>query len=130
MNEEDLPNGVYYERPALPPRESPTQVQVIAHYSESGQIIKDSTREELEVLHVERFEVEPAEVGLELSRTVNLGDYNSIRAAVTVRVPCYKEELERAYKFAEKFAKNRLVKEIEGIAEWARERGVKNTNLF
>ena len=129
MNEDELPEGVSYQRP-LPPRESPTQIQVVSHYSESGQILKDSLREELEVVNVERFEVEPAEVGLELSRTVNMGDFNSIRAAVTIRVPCYKEEIDKAYTFAEKFAKNRLIKEIEGIAQWAKDHGVKNTNLF
>ena len=129
LEEDQLPEGLAYERPQVPPRESPTQIEVLAHYRESGEIIKDSAREELEVIRVERFEVEPAEIGLELSRTINLGDYNSIRAAVTVKVPCYKEEIDKAYTFAEKFAKNRLLKEIEGIVQWANDNGVKN-NLF
>lgn len=29
----------------------------------------------------------PAEVGLEVGQTINTGDYNSVRAVVTVRVP-------------------------------------------
>lgn len=101
-----------------------------AHYSVEGKIVKASQREELEVIRVERFEVEPAEVGLELSRTINLGNFSSVRAGVSIRVPCYVEEIDNAYAFAEKFAKQRLLKEVEGITQWAQEHGVKNRNLF
>jgi type VI protein secretion system component VasA len=87
-----------------------------------------ATDDESETLEVARFEVEPAEVSLELGTTVNMGDYETVRVTVGVRIPCYVEELVAAYADAENFVKTRLTKERDEVVEWAKKRGARNTN--
>lgn len=70
--------------------------------------------EQASKVNVTHFSEPPAFVEVEGSRTVNLGDYNSARVAVRVRLPCYAEESEvrRAYNVAsemvERFMDNEL----------------------
>lgn len=52
-----------------------------------------------------------------LSQTVNMGNYESLRIEVSLRVPCYPEEAVAAYEYAAAFCKERLVAEREGVAE-------------
>lgn len=67
-----------------------------------------------EKIRVTPFEQPPAFIEVEGSRTVNLGDYNSARVAVRVKLPCYAEasEIARAYNIAselvERFMENEL----------------------
>lgn len=56
-----------------------------------------------------------AKVGVGYSMTINLGDFQSTKVSVTVEVPTYVEELAEAYAFAEKFASERLAKEVHDI---------------
>lgn len=54
----------------------------------------DRTTTEEQPLEVRQFFTEPAKVRAEASRTINLGNYESIRIAVAVEMPCYVEEVE------------------------------------
>jgi len=77
-----------------------------------------------EFLDVRRFETAPAEVGFSAGLTLNLGNYESARIDVSVKVPCYREELDEAYAFATKWASDRLVKEREEIRTWKQSKDV------
>jgi succinylglutamate desuccinylase len=56
----------------------------------------NQTASTLEETHLEArvFQTEPAKVRAEVSRTINLGNYESLRIAVGVELPCYTEEVE------------------------------------
>ena len=51
----------------------------------------DTDEQYLEVRH---FFAEPAKVRAEASRTINTGNYESLRIAVGVEMPCYVEEVQ------------------------------------
>lgn len=79
-----------------------------------------------ELIQVSPFLVEPAEVGCSRGITINMGNFESARVDVSVKVPCYREELDEAYEFAARFTEERLMNErdkvIGGRAKKSRER--------
>jgi len=71
-----------------------------------------SVEEKDELLAIHKFLAAPAEVGVTMGQTVNMGNYESYRIDVQVTVPCYREEIEEAYVFARKFCNARLKEEV------------------
>jgi len=71
--------------------------------------------EETEFLEVRQFVTPPAQVGVSLGLTINMGNYESARLDVSINVPCYQEEVEGAYTFARQFVEDRLVGEKKKI---------------
>ena len=125
----DAGEKALYEERVLPvPQTASSIVTVTRHLTESGRTL--ALEEESETIEVRRFEVEPAEVGIDLSVTVNLGNYSSCRVAVSFRAPCYYEERDECYEDVASFVKSRLGKERDEIVEWAKGRGVKNKHDF
>jgi hypothetical protein len=80
---------------------SATKLVVEAHYRKGKETTEDTSEKDLEV---REFAVEPARVGVEFSRTQNLGNYNSVKVSVSVSVPCYREEIEDAYGYWSDYA--------------------------
>jgi len=70
---------------------------------------------EEDIIAIHKFETDPAVVGVDYGLTMNLGDYESAKIGVSVSVPCYKEELNEAYEFAQAWAEERLAKERDLI---------------
>ena len=68
-----------------------------------------------DIIAVHKFETDPAMVTVDYGLTMNLGDYNAARLSVSVTVPCYKEEIDEAYEFAQAWAEERLSKERDMI---------------
>jgi hypothetical protein len=64
-----------------------------------------------DVIAVHKFETEPAVVSVDYTLTMNLGNYESARIGVSVHVPCYKEEIDDAYEFAQAWVEARVEKE-------------------
>lgn len=60
-----------------------------------SKLLRGSGDEETETgeLEVRNFETEPAEVGMSCERTVNIGNYSSLKMRVDIKVPCYVEEI-------------------------------------
>lgn len=75
-----------------------------------------------EVLSVRDFLVPPANVGVELARTVNMGNYESIRVTVSLKLPCYAEEAVEAYGYALGFCRDRIDEEVSLAVENAKGR--------
>ena len=71
--------------------------------------------EESGVIRIRRFETAPAEVYCEYGATINLGNYESAKVMVGVRMPCYAEEVEAAFQYAESFARDRVDAEATKI---------------
>lgn len=67
--------------------------------------------EEEKTLDVHQFVTTPAEVSFEVGVTMNLGNYESARITVGLRVPCYKEELSDAYVYARTWAEKIIAEE-------------------
>lgn len=68
--------------------------------------------EEDEVIAVRQFVVDPARVGVKMSVTKNLGDFNSVTVACNIEIPCYTEEIETAYERAKEFVSARIQNEF------------------
>lgn len=66
-----------------------------------------------EIINVTPFHAPPAYVEVEASRTINLGDYNSARVGVRIKLPCYSEasEIQRAYNIASEMVDRYMVRE-------------------
>lgn len=97
-------------------REAEQQMAVEAWVSKQ---IGKNAKEEIknEVLEVRLFVTEPAVVSRGYGLTLNLGNYESARVDVGIKVPCYREEAEVADVFARKWCEDRIqdeVKEVRG----------------
>lgn len=66
-------------------------------------------------LDIHRFQTEPASVFVKFGRTINVGNFESVRLDVGVNLPCYKEEIEGAYDKAVKFVVGKIQEEVEEI---------------
>ncbi len=92
------------------------QIWVSSQFFKSGKPVGDEVTKE-DMILVDTFETTPAEVEAKMGLTINLGNYESLRVDVGVKMPCYKEEIEKAHVLAfqlvekELFAKVREVKE-------------------
>lgn len=89
--------------------------QVSGFNRELGQKVEGPVSEEEEVLEVHQFVTEPAKVVVDYGLTLNLGNYESARIGVAVTIPCYKEEIEKAYKVATDWAESKIMEERETI---------------
>lgn len=70
--------------------------------------------DEVRRIRVPKFTTEPAWVRVEGSVTRNMGDFNSVRVAVMLEVPCLpvEEDLDRTYQWASTFVEDKLQSEL------------------
>jgi hypothetical protein len=83
---------------------------------ESGPRVVSET-EDRSLIAVHRFITEPANVGVEAGITLNLGHFEFARLNVSVSMPCYKEEVDATYRYAQSWAKSRLQLEVTKIRD-------------
>ncbi len=71
----------------------------VIEVTRSGYAAAEGREEEVETLQVPKFEGPVAFVRVEGSVTRNMGDYNSVRVAVMVELPCYPtvSDIDRAH---------------------------------
>ncbi|MEN3039809.1 MAG: hypothetical protein ABDI07_11815, partial [Candidatus Kryptonium sp.] len=76
----------------------------------NGYIVVDSVYgQETEKITVRNFaDVPVATVGYTLGLTYNMGNYESVRVAITVNLPTYIEELDKAYEYARRFVEEKF----------------------
>jgi len=86
-----------------------------------------ASTEEEDIIAVHRFHTAPAEVEVSVGLTINTGNYNTARIQVSVRIPCYKEEIDEAYVFAQKWVEERVQREKSMIDNY---RDSKQKNPF
>jgi len=92
------------------------QVWVASQFMKAGKPVGDEITQE-DMILVDAFDVQPAEVEAKLGLTINLGNYESLRVDAGVKIPCYKEEIDKAQEFAFKLTEKVLfekVKEVKG----------------
>lgn len=74
-----------------------------------------SSAEAEDIIAVHKFATEPAKVMVDYALTINLGNFESAKIGVSVTVPCYVEEVDKAYEFAQAWAEERLTKERDMV---------------
>lgn len=121
----DIENRGTGEQPRPPFLEAVTILTTRTFQKEKVEIGAETVNEQIAV---KDFLVPPARVGVEFGQTINTGNFESLRIAVTVSVPCYTEELAEAYDHVVAFAKDRLAKEREPAVKWAKKKS--SENLF
>jgi hypothetical protein len=107
--------------PPTEPHLEPLTYRVTRQYGKKPNIEEEQEEEEIEV---RGFVVEPARVGVELSRTMNFGHgtFESARVGVTISVPCYREEIADAYAYAKEFAAERIGDQVSRIRKHLEEK--------
>lgn len=55
------------------------------------------------------------EVGVEASYTHNLGNYQSARVQVSLRIPCQHAEIDAVYEYGQEWVNHRLSKMVEDL---------------
>ena len=90
----------------------PTQALVTRQFRSGGKDVGEPEQIE-EVLEIHRFVTTPAQVKLALGKTINLGNYEFLRVDVSLTVPCYKEEADAAFEYAQAWVEDRTLKEAE-----------------
>lgn len=68
-----------------------------------------------QVLEVRSFAVPPAYVNAQVARTINLGNYESLKVQVGVSLPCYAEEVDRGMPHAVELCVALLDKEMSDL---------------
>jgi hypothetical protein len=92
-----------------------TQLFVAKRYRANGQEVPDAGSEENELIEVRKFQTEPAIVGITYGLTVNMGNYESCRVEVSLRLPCYAEEKDAACEHAKKWVEGRVMAEVDSV---------------
>lgn len=104
------------EHPAPAPGETaeiimiPSTITVRKQFlkAEDGKMRMVREEESTETIAVHRFVTTPAQPGYTAQRTVNLGDYNSLKVGVWGTVPCYKEEYDDGCQFIQEHTDTRM----------------------
>ena len=87
---------------------------VVERNFKRGKVEVSSSQDE-ETISIQKFVTTPAEVSIGYALTMNLGDFESAKISVTLRVPCYAEEVDEAFEYAQGWVEARVQKERELI---------------
>lgn len=96
----------------------PTEVVVSRQFKSGPDGVWTMPEVTEETLKIHRYITQPSTVGCELGATINMGNYEFARVAVTVMVPCYREEVNNATVWAKDFVEERfkqLVSEARSV---------------
>lgn len=83
-----------------------------------------------EQVEVRKFLTRPAVVRRGYGVTLNLGNFESARIDVTVEVPCYLLDIERASKWAEKFVGEKMAEEVASVRGEQKEEKPKDSSHY
>lgn len=92
----------------------PIKMRVARVFKKSGELVSASDGD-VETVDTPLFVGPTATVSCGLSRTVNLGDYESAKIDVFMSVPCYLGEEQLAFEYAKSFAAEKLAEEVKKV---------------
>lgn len=93
------------------------QVNGIYYEKENGVDVVKNRVEDNRVIEIKNFQTDKvAYVEAAVGATINMGNYNGIRLDVSLKLPCYVEQIEDAYKFASKFVNDKILEERNKLA--------------
>jgi hypothetical protein len=96
-------------------RSGRSEIYVTRTIEQGPRVVSDT--EDKSLIAVHRFVTEPAEVGVELGLTLNLDNYEFAKINVSVTMPCYKEEVDETFRYAQSWVKSRLQAEVNKLRE-------------
>lgn len=101
--------------PASPLVAKPATAYQSAAHAHKGVVLTEKHSEE--VLHPGLLAPldQMAEVLVEGGRTVNVGDFNSVRITVGVRLPCKKDDINDTYDFGVKWVGDRIAASVKDL---------------
>lgn len=76
-----------------------------------------------ERIQIRPFKTDVVRIAVSKGRTINVGDYNSVRVDITISLPCYMEEIDQTFEYCSKLAEQYLVKECQPIEEYVAGKG-------
>ena len=76
---------------------------------------KEKFEEETSVLDIHKFVTVPAEIELTYGKKRMIEKFEPFEVRVSVRIPCYKEEIKEGYDFLQKFVEGILEKEMDYV---------------
>lgn len=97
-------------------KKSPPTATVTTTTSSKGEVLTENSKQEQvdvppEVSAQEPTDKQWCEVGYELSYTMNLGNFNSTRINISLKIPCLHEEIEDVFKYGKTWVDSK----IEGV---------------
>lgn len=100
------------------PASAKAQTQVQEKHK--GQVISDNTQEEVVDTPAgtvaKDATIEPwCEVGVEASYTMNLGDFNSTRLQVSLKIPCLHAEIDKVFDYGKDWVDGKMQSMISDI---------------
>ncbi len=109
-------------------RPHPGTMDVLVERRHMGRVT-DTLADTVETISVPRFEGYTARVRVEGSVTRNMGDFNSVRVACAIEMPCYPtlEEVDRCYQWCSDKVDEKVLNELT-IATTTEAPGDQNTN--
>lgn len=78
-------------------------------------VFPQGTSHDEQALEARVFATQPAEVSAVFSRTINLGNFESVRIEVGARMPCYSEEVENGMSAVAALVGNFVDKEVSDM---------------
>lgn len=95
---------------------APAQATMTETHKHKGQVTQE--KEEIDLVDpapgtAEQSILPYCEVGTEMSYTMNLGDFNSCRFVVSLKMPAQAEEINKVFDYAKSWTEERLAKLVE-----------------
>lgn len=98
-------------------KEKAIQATALVRRSYKSKDTPENIEEETRMLEVHRFITTPAEVGYGIGLTMNMGNFESARVDVSIKMPCYVEEIDVTYRRVQAWAEKLLVEERDKIKD-------------
>lgn len=98
-------------------KEKAIQPTVLVRRSYKVKDNPEDIEEEVRVLEIHRFLTTPAEVSYSVGLTLNMGNYESARVDVGIKMPCYVEEVDVTYRRIQAWAEKLLSEERDKIKD-------------
>lgn len=100
-----------------------TMMNTSKMYKEGSVLVGDVQTEHPIEIRVPIAGVPMAEVSAEARMTINMGNFESVQIGVSVKLPCFVEEITDAYKAAKKLVDTHLNKEVSDIRQYRNAKG-------
>jgi len=98
-------------------KETAIQPTVLVRRSYKQKDALENIEEEVRVLEVHRFITTPAEVSYSVGITLNMGNFESARVDVGIKMPCYVEEVDVTFRRVQAWAERLLSQERDKITD-------------
>jgi len=95
-------------------KKTPAQATITQELKNKGETIMEDTKNEIVEAPSTRQAPSPlCEVGFETSFTKNLGNYQSLKVGVHIKIPCLHAEIDQVFDYATNWADSKMQKLLD-----------------